>query len=890
MVSLGDERVAEPGAALLYHHARVASAGEITARAASQYRSALRKADERMIGYLVDRVLSRSARRSRPSRSSPSAPSGTCSSFSTTRSSASDKKQAPGKRRRLARVVGRAVERARRDRDPEALKRIYRRLFEIETPISARLARTLGLIDRIGSAGPEPCQSSGSPGLAIREWRALHPPAGEVPRETLTRHTLVLGETGSGKTASCILPVVAAMAAAPRERLGAALIIDPKRELGRALEALAPERLHHVQARHAVLNLMAGGRWSLEDDLAAGRWVTAATRILCRAASFVPTSPARVLMDHERGSENGEFFDREGTSLALAVLAFVLLLTSRALPEPQVWLEADVEAFSWVDDLLERARGRAGERGPNALALTAWALDGPLLVVPSSRGGVLFSNDGERQPDPTWLFGRVAATALGVLPEDHAEGRDLLNRVLGYWTPIANAERQFAGVRASASCVCADFAAPSIARTLYFGCEPGYGAGKSTSGGLDFQRLVARDGPGTLVLFQPARDGLDNLVAIALKGLFFESVLDDPDRAGGGAELPLVGYVADEFHRFATSDPLHGEQSFLDTCRSFGAFCLLACQSVASIEHALAHGGGTYAQDQSSIDILWNNTASKLVFRSTDPKTATRLADLSPHRPGLAGVVQVRPVSTLAAGECYAVLADGRFERRQLEPFALEPAAPSPLSSVEGPSSTRGPGCSRTHRPRVAEHKKQTPLPRRKRHPRNRDGGRQINRTRAPTIARGDEPPGVPPRGWCGPRQPWSVSRTPRHASYCRSRHRRRRHPYAPPARPRGPPLHGGALAPPARTPRRRRGHGLRSGPPVAPRKRETIRFATGLLPKAHTPPAPRTERRPQATLDRLGTSGQPSLRNTVQGPLSGPLLNTRARQGRGSSYPHPGE
>ena len=97
------------------------------------------------------------------------------------------------------------------------------------------------------------------------------------------------------------------------------------------------------------------------------------------------------------------------------------------------------------------------------------------------------------------------------------------------------------------------------------------------------------------MLFQPARDGLDNLVAVALKGLFFESVLDDPDRAGGGAELPLVGYVADEFHRFATSDPLHGEQSFLDTCRSFGAFCLLACQSVASIEHALAHGAGTCA-------------------------------------------------------------------------------------------------------------------------------------------------------------------------------------------------------------------------------------------------------------------------------------------------------
>ena len=192
------------------------------------------------------------------------------------------------------------------------------------------------------------------------------------------------------------------------------------------------------------------------------------------------------------------------------------------------------------------------------------------------------------------------------------------------------------------------------------------------------------------MLFQPARDGLDNLVAVALKDLFFESVLGDPDPSGGGAELALVGYVADEFHRFVTSDPRHGEQSFLDTCRSSGAFPLLAYQSVASIEHALAHGGGTHAQDQSAIDILWNHTASKLVFRSTDSKTATHLVALSPRRPGLAGVVEVRPVSTLGAGECNAVLADGRFERRQLAPFALEPAAPAPRSPGEVSSSTRG--------------------------------------------------------------------------------------------------------------------------------------------------------------------------------------------------------
>ena len=139
---------------------------------------------------------------------------------------------------------------------------------------------------------------------------------------------------------------------------------------------------------------------------------------------------------------------------------------------------------------------------------------------------------------------------------------------------------------------------------------------------------------------------------------------------------------------FITSDPLHGEQSILDTSRSFGAFCVLASQSVASLEHALAHGGGSFRQDESAVEILWNNTASKLVFRTTDPKTASRVDDLCPHRPGLAGVVRVRPVSTLRTGECYAILSDGRFERRQLHPFEpgrwVEVDPDDPLAVIDG--------------------------------------------------------------------------------------------------------------------------------------------------------------------------------------------------------------
>ena len=445
--------------------------------------------------------------------------------------------------------------------------------------------------------------------------------------------------------------------------MGGALVIDPKLELGPVLELLAPERLHRVAADRAIVNLMAGPRWSLKDDFEAGRWHTAALKILCRVASFVRSSPARVLMDHLPGSDNDEFFAREGTSLATAVLALVLMLTHPDADPPERWLEDDVEAYLWVDELLSRARGTSGERGPNALALTGWALDGP-LAAGLTDGVLLFSSDSTSK---TWLFARLAKALLAHCGPDPGEARDVLRRIIEYWEPMARVRGQYAGVRASASIIYADFAAPAIARTLYFGCEPGFLC--ETQNGLDFARLVSREGPGKLVLFQPARDGLDNLVAISLKAAFFEAVLDDEDRATGAKDLPLVGYVADEFHRFITSDPLHGEQSFLDTCRSFGAFCVLASQSVASLEHALAHGGGSYRQDESAVEILWNNTANKLVFRTTDPKTANRVDDLCPHRPGLAGVVRVRPVSTLRTGECYAMLADGRFERRQLEPY-----------------------------------------------------------------------------------------------------------------------------------------------------------------------------------------------------------------------------
>ena len=665
MLSLGDERVAERGARLLYHPARVHDAGPITARESTEMHDALRRIDDATVTRLVERVLDGGASVRVPYGAEPS-------DRRVLEALAADVAVRPGEKppRRLgalARLVGGVVSRAVQAGDRETLGALYRRLAEPDRAISATLALTLRLVDRVGA--DEAAERRGGddrPGLTVAQWRALHPPHGTVPRALLTRHTLVLGETGSGKSASAVLPVCAAMAQAPPGRVGAALVIDPKREAGPVLEALAPGRVRHVCTQGTVLNLMAGPAWSLEGDLAAGRWLGAATRVLLRVHSIIPATPARVLCEHTVGSGNQEFFEREGVELLRAVLAFVLMLTGGQAPVPEEWAEGEVAA--WVRALAARARGEVGGRGANVLALAAWALTGPLTApAPEHRTVTLPAEEGP--PPRGWLFARAARRARAVWGDAPGEGRDVLDRVAGYWEPMSRIDRQYAGVLATARIACSELADAALARRLYFGCEPGYAAACEAGEVLDFARAVSREGGGPLVLYQPALHGPDALVARALKAAFFEAVLHDPDRARGCDGLPLVGYVADEFHRFVTSDRVHGEQSFLDTCRSFGAFCVLACQSVAGIEHALAAGAGSNTRNEAAVSMLMTNTATKLVFRSTDPKTLQPLHEWCPHHPGLDAVTRVRPPTTLAPGECYALLPDGRFERRRLEPF-----------------------------------------------------------------------------------------------------------------------------------------------------------------------------------------------------------------------------
>ena len=59
---------------------------------------------------------------------------------------------------------------------------------------------------------------------------------------------------------------------------------------------------------------------------------------------------------------------------------------------------------------------------------------------------------------------------------------------------------------------------------------------------------------------------------------------------------------------------------------------------------------------------------------STDGVAQRYVRDICPLTPGRPSVADVRPLSTLRPGECYAVLADGRLERRRLDPYTVRSA------------------------------------------------------------------------------------------------------------------------------------------------------------------------------------------------------------------------
>ena len=296
LVCAGDERIAEPGAQLRFHAVHAAPGHTVTAREASVLGRSLAGTDESVLEFLASRALlapvtERAIGAEGSDRPVLEALARACAR----------RKRRPRSIAALARLIAECVDSAIESDDRAALARIYRRLLAIDRPISARLALTLRLIDRVGTAPEDGCTPAAYPGPVVPEWARLFPPSGYFPRDELTRHVLALGEPGSGKTSSVMVPLLYPLADASLDNVSTALVVDPTGELTRLLAHFPAERpVVHLHPDTVVLDLMAGPRWSLDADLSDGWWLTAAHRILCRVAALVPESPARALRPHAR--------------------------------------------------------------------------------------------------------------------------------------------------------------------------------------------------------------------------------------------------------------------------------------------------------------------------------------------------------------------------------------------------------------------------------------------------------------------------------------------------------------------------------------------------------------------------------------------------------------
>ena len=782
LVSLGDRRVASPRARLLYHTARLMGIdSEITARTATTIGRAIGEIDASLVELLMEgaRRGPRTVAASEKARVTDFA----ATDWDVVAHLVGRGRQQGGRVRRgsLLKELRRQVAAALKAPESDELAALYTSLCVLDASISGFLAQELRLIDSIGEpAGSEPGDVDGEadrPTVRIPEWQTLFRPGGHVPRDVLCRHALILGETGSGKTASGILPLVSAILD-ESSPVGCALVIDPKHELGEAALQLDGTAVRVIDVRREiepdVFDLMPGSL-SIAPDLEQGRVMTAARKILCRAASLSENNPAKVLAG-AASTAREPYWDMQGARLAQTVLALVLTLIDRRVaifgtadasgalqgaplavrkacgelgvlagclqrnaqidaiakkaldklgsstaqevvrtdfardvretrfyqvkhefqeefealkasaPEPRTEREFAGATRDLIDAVC-MAAARCPKRqhdldlGINVLALANHALES---LFPMGSGASAVGTGGDRnEKNENKILGATLAERLRTMIHGGEIGATL-DAIAGYWNKLCgpHAHSHYGAIVAHARMCFYAFADEIPACTLFFGCEPGLRTPDDRFGGgpklVDFEAVIDDEDHKRVYLFRPQL-GADNetLVARALKALFFEAVLNSEKRRKHGATMPLVAYVADEFHRFVTADVVHGEQSFLDTCRSFGAFCMLACQSIASLRHALSEMAERSPSNEPAIEILLTNTGTKLFFRSTDREVLAFLERQCPVEPGRPKVTEVRPPSTLKPGECYAVLADGRFERRQLAPFgARTPVVP----------------------------------------------------------------------------------------------------------------------------------------------------------------------------------------------------------------------
>ena len=236
--------------------------------------------------------------------------------------------------------------------------------FLLDAPISAALAVELRLLDRVGEPEISPRLASVTAGSASRSrsGAALYPGRARAEKLCSAATRLILGETGSGKTASGDHARGAGASRTSDSPVGVALVIDPKDEIAAAIDGQVRPQFARSTST-GTPSIWRRGRHSVQPHLEAGdvidgRQRTALPGHLPRPGECGPHARRPCVR-----SGRDPYWEREGARLGETVLAFVLSPLQPRSPvcsapsnEPGALAGmADVTAWSHLVGVGERA-------------------------------------------------------------------------------------------------------------------------------------------------------------------------------------------------------------------------------------------------------------------------------------------------------------------------------------------------------------------------------------------------------------------------------------------------------------------------------------------------------------------------------------------------------
>jgi hypothetical protein len=515
--------------------------------------------------------------------------------------------------------------------------------------------------------------------ISIPEWENIH--MGNMSESDLFRHFMFLGETGSGKTISGVLPVCRlAFGSSPlsNQLRSAGLVVDPKGELGdyvaEMLGSDAENRL--IRIRKGIESQVL---WQFDGTSLEGR---DGSSIMEEVMTFADSYQGQKSGSHER-------FWVDGSGHLIAAIIDIDLALFRHNNENSA---ANIHTFwrqfyFFMDGLsngvnvaplyeMIKSRNIDAVKLDEALTATGISLANPItyqknnylfhinhLVAASIYYGSEFIRpeirkilkiiSGNELYQSFWGFLVAFIEAYKINDQKVFERQEIFFRQYAHM-----ADGTYSSFQAVFSSLVHEFLDHEFCNRVSINPF------ESPDNCLAVDNIIAN---GKIVVYEPGVvTTVTATVGKVLKASFFKKLLV-AERLNNPSARPFF-YLCDEFQRFITHDEESGEQSFLDRCRAYRVCCVLATQSLASLRYAFPDEKGGQA-----INILVTNTGTKMFFRTTDSSTADTLSHLipEPHRQDRPHVVKVRPPSTLQPGECYYVLVNGASGRGQIRASAI---------------------------------------------------------------------------------------------------------------------------------------------------------------------------------------------------------------------------